>query len=42
LVQKKLLHVCSDHAPILLSRGGLQNGITLLSSKTCGLKGRAL
>jgi hypothetical protein len=26
LVQKKLLHVCSDHAPIILTRGSLQNG----------------
>ena len=26
LVQKKLLRVCSNHAPILLTRGGLQNG----------------
>jgi hypothetical protein len=26
LVQKKLLRVCSNHVPILLSRGGLQNG----------------
>ena len=26
LVQKKLLHVCSDHMPILLTRGGIQNG----------------
>jgi hypothetical protein len=25
LVQKKLLHVCSDHTPIILTRGGLQN-----------------
>jgi endonuclease/exonuclease/phosphatase family metal-dependent hydrolase len=26
LMQKKLLHVFFDHAPILLARGGLQNG----------------
>jgi hypothetical protein len=26
LVQKKLLRVCSDHAPIILTRGSLQNG----------------
>jgi hypothetical protein len=26
LVQKKLLCVCSDHVPILLTRGGIHNG----------------
>jgi hypothetical protein len=26
LIQKKLLRVCSDHTPILLTRSGLQNG----------------
>ena len=26
LVQKKLLHVCSDHTPILLTKGGMQFG----------------
>jgi hypothetical protein len=26
LVQRKLLRVCSDHAPIILTRGGLQQG----------------
>jgi hypothetical protein len=26
LVQRKLLRVCSDHAPIILTRGGLQHG----------------
>jgi hypothetical protein len=26
LIQKKLLKVCSDHAPILLDRGCMQNG----------------
>jgi hypothetical protein len=26
LVQKKLLHVCSNHTPILLTRGSIQNG----------------
>jgi hypothetical protein len=26
LVQRKLLRICSDHAPIILTRGGLQHG----------------
>jgi hypothetical protein len=26
LVQKKLLHICSDHTPILLTKGGMQSG----------------
>jgi hypothetical protein len=38
LMQKKLLRVCSDHAPILLVRGGLQNGKRSFKFKNMWLK----
>jgi hypothetical protein len=42
LVQKKLLRVCSDHAPILLARGCIQYRKRSFKFETCGLKMRDL
>jgi hypothetical protein len=38
LIQRKLLRVCSDHAPIILSRGGLQNGKSSFKFENMWLK----
>jgi hypothetical protein len=38
LMQKKLLHVCSDHAPIILMRGCAQNGKSAFKFKNMWLK----
>jgi hypothetical protein len=38
LVQKKLLRVCSDHAPIMLMRGCLQNGKSSFKFENMWLK----
>jgi hypothetical protein len=38
LVQKKLLRVCSDHAPIILMRGCLQNGKSSFKFENMWLK----
>jgi hypothetical protein len=38
LMQKKLLRVCSDHAPIILMRGCLQNRMSLFKFKNIWLK----
>jgi hypothetical protein len=38
LIQRKLLRVCSDHAPIILTRGGLQNGKSSFKFENMWLK----
>ena len=38
LIQKKLLRVCSDHAPIILTRGCLQNGKSSFKFENMWLK----